>query len=64
MTVDRQIALAVFRARRVSTPQPLAYELDHPVRPEIGGVTVPEKLWPQPDKGFVWDANRKHALED
>lgn len=64
VTVDRQVALAVFRAHGIETPQPLAYELDHLVPPELGGVTVPENLWPQPYEGSVWDANAKDALED
>ncbi len=63
-TIDRRLALTVFRAHGIKRPQPLAYELDHLVPRELGGLTAPNNLWPQAYEGTVWDANAKDALEE
>ena len=62
--VDRQVALDIFRSHGVSDPSPMAYELDHLVPPELGGVTAVRNLWPQPYDARPWNASAKDALED
>lgn len=62
--VDRQVALRIFRSHGVDDPSPMAYELDHLVPPELGGVTAAENLWPQPYDIHPWNAGAKDALED
>ncbi len=62
--VDRQVALRIFRSHGVYDPSPKAYELDHLVPPELGGVTAAGNLWPQPYDVRPWNASAKDALED
>lgn len=62
--VDRQVALEIFRAHGVPDPSPMAFELDHLVPPELGGVTAAGNLWPQSYDVRPWNASAKDALED
>ena len=62
--IDREMALRIFRNHGIANPEPLAYELDHLVPPELGGITAAENLWPQAYRGTVWNAHAKDALED
>jgi hypothetical protein len=63
-SVDRALALEVFRMYGIADPQPRAYEIDHVIPPDLGGATDVRNLWPQPYDVHPWNAYAKDALEN
>lgn len=63
-SVDRALALEAFRLYGIAEPQPLAYEVDFLIPPELGGAMDVRNLWPQPYDVQPWNAHAKDALED
>ena len=63
-SIDRELAIAVFRVHGIRDPQPRAYEVDYLIPLELGGAKDTRNLWPQPYGVQPWNAFTKDALED
>ncbi len=54
----------VFDEYGIRPANPSAYEIDYLITPALGGADDIHNIWPQSNRGTVWNAQVKDALED